>query len=84
MESIMEQAGSIPGSITVELTEIELGQPPTGPLIRLLHDHWTSERRRQRDVPVEIECRLCPDNLLSRAQPDSRKRQYRQIELDSP
>eukprot|EP00961_Rhodomonas_salina_P027457 371456-Rhodomonas_salina.1 len=84
MESIMGHAGSIPGLITLDLTETELGQPQAGPLVRILHYHWTSEHRRHCDVPVEIECRLCPDNLLSRTQPELRKRQYQQIELDSP
>lgn len=84
VENLLRQAHLIPQLITLELTELELGQPSEGPLIQLLHNHWTSERRLHRDVPVEVECRLCPVNLLTRDRPTMRKRQYSQLEMDSP
>eukprot|EP00961_Rhodomonas_salina_P058155 781842-Rhodomonas_salina.2 len=84
MDTLLHRALFILPTVTLELSEAELGQLPEGPLIQALHDHWTSERRRQREVPVEAECSLCPHNLMSRQPTTMRKRKYRQTELESP
>eukprot|EP00961_Rhodomonas_salina_P055274 742646-Rhodomonas_salina.3 len=82
MEHILGGVKLIPQTVNASLTELELGQVPTCPLISELHDHWTSERLQWNDVPVEIECLMCPDALVNWTVPVLGKR-FRQTELAS-
>eukprot|EP00961_Rhodomonas_salina_P191792 2588182-Rhodomonas_salina.2 len=84
INALLENAHKLQCTLTLQLTEDELGQPAVGPLARLLHNHWTSKRRQRHDVPVEVECRLCPYSLINHPPLCTHKRTYKQAELDSP
>eukprot|EP00961_Rhodomonas_salina_P165515 2230056-Rhodomonas_salina.3 len=84
LTALILAAPTIPRTVTWKLTAEALGQPPEGKLFQNVHDYWMGELCRDCPVPVEIECCMPPDYLLSRTALQLGKRKTRQTELDTP
>eukprot|EP00961_Rhodomonas_salina_P076739 1030090-Rhodomonas_salina.1 len=67
--ALIRASPEAPHTIQAAMTAEELGQPKEGSLFRPVHDYWMSERRQGQPVPVEIECRMPQDLLVSRTAP---------------
>eukprot|EP00961_Rhodomonas_salina_P030236 407242-Rhodomonas_salina.1 len=84
MTALIQASTATPYTIWGVMTAEELGQPSEGKLFRVVHDYWMSARRRDQPVPVEVECCMPPDPLISRIILRQGKSKHRQTELDTP